>query len=232
MIIYGKQPILYLFDKNPQQITKLFLSKNIDKKLFNKFRNSSINIKSIDAKNAQAMARGGNHQGFIAEIEPIELTPHQKLIKQESTENILILHSITDMGNIGAIIRTAFSLGIDGIIITGLENFSIDKVVRSSAGAVFDMPISHTKNIYDLITELKNLNYELLGTSLNGKQHSEVEFSAMRSKKALFMGSEDIGLPNRVIEKMDTNLTIKMARDFDSLNVSVASAILIDRILN
>ncbi len=222
MIIYGKQPVLYLLEKRKELIKKIFLAKRVDDKLFRLM--SGIEIHNLDSKKAQAMARGGNHQGFLAEIEDIQLKNYRDILKK--SEFILLLHSITDVGNIGAIIRSAYSLGVDGIVVTGVNELKLDGVVRSSAGAIFDMDIAHYKNIYDLLNEMKQLNYSIYGATLNG---GDVRDEVFTNKRALILGSESDGLPNRVLKMLDKEITIKMAREFDSLNVGVASAILIDR---
>jgi len=222
MIVYGKQPVLYLLENKRKVVKRVFLSKDVDKEVFRKF--SGIEVLKLDSKKAQAMARGGNHQGFLAEIEEVELTPYKDIIKK--SEFILVLHSITDVGNIGSIVRTAYSLGVDGIIVTGINELKFEGMVRTSSGAIFDLKVSHNKNIYDIINEGKQQGFKFYGATLNGK---DIRKSEISEKRVLVLGSESDGLPNRVLKMLDEKVTIEMARKFDSLNVSVASAILIDR---
>jgi 23S rRNA (guanosine2251-2'-O)-methyltransferase len=131
------------------------------------------------------------------------------------------------MGNIGAITRTAYAMGIDLLIITGIKELKWDRVIRTSAGAALDMKILVFQNILELINILKTKNYFLIGADLGGKCRP-----SKKEKIALIMGSEGEGLKKKVKEKLDEILTIQMKRDFDSLNVSVAAGILIDRITN
>ena len=222
MIVYGKQPVLYLLENRRDVVKRIFLSKDVDREIFRKF--SGIEVLKLDMKKAQAMARGGNHQGFLAEIDEVELTSYKDIIKK--SEFILVLHSITDVGNIGSIVRTAYSLGVDGIIVTGTNELKFDGIVRTSSGAIFDMKVAHYKNIYDIINEAKQQEFKLYGATLDGKDVRKAEFS---QKRILVLGSESDGLPNRVVKMLDAKITIEMSRKFDSLNVSVASAILIDR---
>jgi len=222
MIVYGKQPVLYLLENRREVVKKIFLSKDVDREIFRKF--SGIEVFKLDTKKAQAMAKGGNHQGFLAEIDEVELTPYKDVMKK--SEFILVLHSITDVGNIGSIVRTAYSLGVDGIIVTGINELKFDGMVRTSSGAIFDMKVSHYKNIYDIINEGKQKGFKFYGATLDGKDARKVEFA---EKRVLVLGSESDGLPNRVVKMLNEKVTINMSRKFDSLNVSVASAILIDR---
>lgn len=203
-------------------VQKIFLTKDVDREIFRKF--SGIEVLKLDVKKAQAMARGGNHQGFLAEIDEVKLTSYQDILKK--SEFVLILHSLTDVGNIGSIIRTAYTLGVDGIIITGINDLKVEGIVRTSSGAIFDMKIAHYKNIYDIINEAKQQDFKFYGATMNGEDVRKIEFS---QKKILILGSESDGIPNRVLKAVDKKVKIEMSRNFDSLNVSVASAILIDR---
>nr|WP_236033232.1 RNA methyltransferase [Helicobacter turcicus] len=141
---------------------------------------------------------------------------------------VLVLCGISDVGNIGALFRTAYVLGVDGIILCGLRDFKQEGALRASSGAMLDMPFSLVYNALDVVNELKFADFKLYGTSLDG-----VEFGGItQGKKALFLGAEGEGLSARILKKMDENLTITQKRAFDSLNVSTAGAILIDRMVN
>ena len=223
MIIYGKQPVLHLLHKYPKLIKKILLAKQVDKELFKKIKKFPIEL--IDFKKAQALAKNGNHQGFFAEIEGFQTVPYGDILNKSNF--IIILHSITDIGNIGSIIRTANFLGVDGVIISGISNPKFDLIARTSAGAIFDILIAHYKNIYDILNELKQQKFKIFGATLNGQDVSKIDFSS--NKKALILGNEASGLPNRVLKNIDLEITIQGTNDFDSLNVSSASAILVDR---
>ncbi len=223
MIVFGKQIFIYILEKYPKLIKNIYLAKEIDKKLFSKIGRLNQKIIKLDFKKAQAMSRGGNHQGFLLEIEPYEFSSFDTLKEQNF---LLVLQGITDVGNIGAIVRSAYSLGVDGIIISGVKNIKIDAVARSSSGALFDMPIAMMQNELDTINELKQVGFTVYGADKSGV---DIRSTNINLKKALFMGSEGEGLSNKLLKKMDKLLSIKMEREFESLNVSVATAILCDR---
>lgn len=226
MIIYGKQLFLYILEKYPQKLIKVQLSKKCEQKLFNKIKRVCGDVVLVDNKKAQALSRGGNHQGFIAEISDLDFVEFSGV---KNSNFLLILQGITDVGNIGAIVRSAYAFGVDAIIISGIKSLNLEAIIRTSSGAVFDMPIVLEPNTYDLINELKQIGFRLYGADMNGKNINDIKF---HSKIALMMGSESDGIPNRVKEKLDEIVSIKMAREFDSLNVSAATAILCDRIFN
>ncbi|NWF67077.1 MAG: 23S rRNA (guanosine(2251)-2'-O)-methyltransferase RlmB [Campylobacterales bacterium] len=224
MIIYGKQLFLYALEKHSTNIKHLYLSKDIDKKLFDKVRKLGITFERVDEKKAQGLAKGGNHQGFIFEYEDIPFAE----FKEFKDKNLLVvLVGVTDVGNIGSIVRSCYSLGVDGIILSGIKSIPLDSVTRSSSGALFDMPIAIYENTLDLINELKHKNFNLFAAVANGENKIKKD-----GKMVLFLGSEGDGIPSKILNKIENRTTIKMARDFNSLNVAVACAILIDRIQN
>ena len=219
MIVYGKRVVEYIIQKHPDIVKEILIAKKPNKKELKKFKN--FKVKFIDNRLAQKLSHNGNHQGFFAKIEFEE--KHPEIIG----ERILVLDNVTDMGNIGAIVRTAYALGIDLLIITGIKELKWDRVIRTSSGAALDMNILVYKNILELINILKTKGYKLIGADMNGKckpSHTK--------KIALIMGSEGEGLSKKIKEKLDEIISIDMKRDFDSLNVSVAAGILIDRITN
>ena len=226
MIIYGKQLFLYILKKYPNKLLKVRLSKKCDQKLFNKIKNVCTDVSLVDNKKAQALSRGGNHQGFIADIEDLYFKDFKDV---KSSNLLLILQGITDVGNIGAIVRSAYAFGVDAIVISGIKSINLEAVIRSSSGAVFEMPIVLEPNTLDLMNELKQIGFRLYGADMNGKNIKDIKFT---SKMALMMGSEGQGIPSKIRLKLDEIVSIKMAREFDSLNVSAATAILCDRIFN
>lgn len=218
MIVYGKRVVEYIINKHPDIIKEILISKKISKDKLNRLKKFKINF--IDNKLAQKLSKNQNHQGFFAKI---EFEP----IKWEIVgDKILVLENITDMGNIGAIVRTAYALGVDLVIVTGINNLKWPQIIRTSSGAAIDMKIIVYKNILELINILKTKNYLIVGANLDG------EYKVKAKKIALILGNENSGLSKRVKQKLDKKLTIKMKNNFNSLNVSVAAGILIDRITN
>lgn len=224
MIIYGKQVVLYVLENHPNLIEEVFFSKEIDKKLFSKFLKLGKKINKLDNQKAQALAKGGNHQGFFLKLQTFEYTPLQEF---KDMNFVLVLDGLTDVGNIGAILRSAYSLGVEGVIASGVKTLRESGIVRTSSGAMLDLPFAKTFNTLDLANELKQSGFALIGATMDGtdlKKYGKIE---KEDKVAIFMGSEGEGLSNKVIKKMDLKVSIGMQNEFDSLNVSVAAGILI-----
>lgn len=159
-------------------------------------------------------------QGILAVLNK----PQKNEISQEG--NILVLDRIQDAGNLGTIIRTADAFGINQIIcIDGTVDVYSPKVVRSTMGSIL-----RTKTIYieDLkkLNELKNFGYEIIGTTLDKKSVflDEIDFS----KKYIFiMGNEANGISDEIKQICDIFAKIPMTENAESLNVAVATSIIL-----
>ena len=224
MIIYGKQPILYALNTCAWRIEEFYLAKELSKDIFTQCAKLNKPIKRLDLKKAQALAHGGNHQGILARITQPDPWSLNEL---KSKDSLLVLCNVNDIGNIGSIFRTAYALGVQGIVIClpSLSQKALESVARLSSGAFLHMPYGIFSHIFDIINELKNANFTLVGADMQGQEQCKI-----KEKWALFLGSESEGLSGRLKHKLDTILSIKMEHHFDSLNVAVATGILIDRI--
>ncbi|RDU63137.1 23S rRNA (guanosine(2251)-2'-O)-methyltransferase RlmB [Helicobacter sp. MIT 14-3879] len=223
LIIFGKQTCLYVLDSHSDIIEEIYFCKEINKILFNKFAKLNKPIIKLDSKKMQALAKGGNHQGFILKVNLIKSSFN--FLKDSS--KIIVLVGISDIGNIGSIFRSAYAFGVDLIIST--NSFNESGVARTSSGAFFDMPYIIYKNSLSLINELKLGGFSIFGSDMKGKDILDLP-NLGNKKWALFLGNEGEGLSNRLLAKMDLVLSISM-KNFNSLNVSVAAGILMYRMV-
>ncbi|SMC08365.1 23S rRNA (guanosine(2251)-2'-O)-methyltransferase RlmB [Nitratiruptor tergarcus] len=223
MIVYGKQIFTYIVDKHPHIIKHVYVSKELDKKDFAKLRALGIKVVRVDNKKAQSLSRGGNHQGVLLEIDDFLFATLQS-IKEESF--LVLLYGVTDVGNIGSIVRSAYALGAGGVVVSGLKSLKMEGVIRRSSGAALDLPIVLYPNLLDLMKELQDSGTKIYGADMQGEDVRKVHFVG---KRAILLGSEGEGLPKKALQKCDKRLQIKMEREFDSLNVAAAAAIFIDR---
>ncbi|MCW1359808.1 23S rRNA (guanosine(2251)-2'-O)-methyltransferase RlmB [Campylobacter sp. US33a] len=225
MVVYGKQIFFYILKNHKELVNELYLAKECDKESFRLIANSGFKVKRLDFKTAQAYAKGGNHQGFLMDIKDYEFACFSKV---KSAQFIVILYGLSDVGNIGAIARTAYALGVDALIYIG-ENLAMEGVIRTSSGAALDLPIVATKDISSVLNELKQQGFYLYASDGSGKDIHTVK---IKEKKALILGSEGFGIAPKIVKKCDECVGITMKNSFDSLNVSAAFAILCDRMVN
>ena len=225
MIIYGKQLFLHLLNRHPQKFIRIILARECEKEIFKKIAATGVKIERADAKKAQALARGGNHQGFLAEVEEFSFGD---LASVKDDKFVPILYGLTDVGNIGAIMRSAYALGADSVIVVA-NNLNMAGVVRASSGAAYELNVVKASDGLSVLNELKQSGFEIYAASADGTSFKELKLGA---KNALVMGNEEEGIPARALKKCDCTVSIKMREGWDSLNVSAAFAILCDGILN
>lgn len=223
MLIYAKQPIYYIINNYPQKIKTLYLAKELEKKEYSRLMKMGFEIKRIPSDAAGKMCKNASHQGFLAEVDEYEFHPFSSFLQKDF---VLVLSNLTDVGNIGAIVRSAYALGVDAIVACGVKTLPIEPILRTSTGALFDMPFALEHNIHNVLNDLKTSGFTIYGADMDGEDIRDV---AVAQKRVLVLGSEGEGLTSRVRTKLDTVVSIKMSHQFDSLNVSVAGAILIDR---
>ena len=151
MLIYAKQPIYYLINNYPQMIKTLFLAKEVEKKEYSRLMKMGFEVKRIPNEAAQKMCKNASHQGFLAEVSDYKPYTYQLFL---SKKFVLVLSGLTDIGNIGAIVRSAYALGVDAIIACGVKQLPFDGIVRSSTGALFDIPFAIEQNVHDVLNKL------------------------------------------------------------------------------
>lgn len=151
-------------------------------------------------------------------------------IKNKKIKNsnvILALDNINDPGNLGTIIRTAHSFGIEDIIVSGVDIYN-PKVLRSTQGSIFNINIIQTKEIKNDILTLKNNGYKIVGSLLkDAKNYHDVNLDNI--KFVLILGNESQGISKEVIQLLDYRIHIPIK--FESLNVAIAGAILLSKYL-
>ncbi len=222
MIIYGKQVCLHVLEHHSKSVKTVYIAKKgiLPSKLYDLYKDK---VKFLEERWAQAMSKGGNHQGLLLDVEDFVESDFDSMKKGSF---LVVLDGLTDVGNIGAIVRSSYALGADGIICIGVRQLNFSGIARTSAGALFDMPFKIIFNGLDTLNELKQNGFELYGASMGGESIETIKFSP---KKVLVIGSEGEGLSKRVLPKMDKLVSIPMKHDFDSLNASVATGILLYR---
>ncbi|MBM7701263.1 TrmH family RNA methyltransferase [Metabacillus iocasae] len=142
-----------------------------------------------------------------------------------TAQKILLLDAVQDPGNLGTIIRTADAAGVEVVVIgEGSVDTYNGKVIRSTQGALFHLPVIK-KDLHEVVKQLKERDVKLYGTSLeNGQPYTDVQPS---SSVALIVGNEGNGVSKELLEATDTNLYIPIYGKSESLNVAVATGVLL-----
>lgn len=231
--IFGRKPILEAL-KNKSNISKIFFQfgahgNEIDQIKYLAKQNS-IPTSELDKFKIENLSNGLNSQGVVAQISSKEFSSVDEIILFAKSKNenplILIFDEIEDPHNLGAIIRSAVSFGAHGGILPKHHSATISPIVaKASAGAIEQFKIAQVTNISQEIENLKKENFWIVGTdSHSDKNFTEIDF---KIPTAIVIGNEGKGIRRLVKEKCDFLVKIPMSNNFESLNVSVASAIIL-----
>lgn len=235
-IIEGKNPVIEAL-RSEAEIDTILVSRDATdgslKRIIELAKQKNILVKNVDKATLDRLSENKRHQGVIAEAmeyEYKEIDDILNLAKEKGEKPfVIILDEITDVHNLGAIIRTAECMGAHGIIIPNRRAAQVNGVVaKSSAGAVEYLPIARVTNISNTIEELKQKGLWIYGAHMDGNNISDEKFDA---PVGLVIGSEGFGIGRLVKEKCDTLVKIPMKGKVNSLNASCAASIIIYEIM-
>ena len=182
-------------------------------------------IETVDRRALDRLTRGGVHQGVAAELEALSAYTVEELVAQAAGPPLLVvLDSIEDPQNVGAILRSVDAAGADGVIRQARHAPPlVGATAKASAGAVHHVRIATVVNIARAVEELKEANVWTIGLDDEGAEpYDEVDYSL---PTAFVVGAEGTGLRRLVRETCDRVVSIPMAGAVSSLNVSVATGI-------
>jgi 23S rRNA (guanosine2251-2'-O)-methyltransferase len=167
-------------------------------------------------------------QGIVAEVSPIEYIKLEDLIKQSKISSkvlFVILDSIEDPRNLGAIIRSCVAFGADGVIIPKWRAVGINETVsKTSAGAVEHISISKVVNINQTVDLLKKNNFWIVGAENGGRSLEDVN---LPFPLVVIIGNEGFGLHNLTKKRCDFLVSIPQKNTISSLNASCACAVIL-----
>lgn len=195
--------------------TESFKEKNPD--LFLKI-NENIKLIQMNETLLKQLCSTENPQGIVGVI-----NMQNKELK--SGELVVLVDKVQDPGNMGTIIRTAHAAGAAGIVMTkGTVDIYNDKTLRSTMGSIFYIPIVEDNSL-DFVKSLKKEGYKLVVSSLQGKNNFFEE--NLQGKVMIAVGNEGNGVSDEVYDIADIKVKIPMPGEAESLNVAVATSIMI-----
>ena len=230
--VEGRNSVLELLDSD-RDINKIFIERGEKhgsiNKIIAKAREKKVVIVEVDRQKLNKMAQTENHQGVIAIVPPFNYCEVKDILDEAYRKNekpfILILDGIEDPHNLGAIIRTAETAGVHGIIIPKRRAATVNSTVaKVSAGAVEYMKIARVNNINETINYLKENDIWICGTDINtDKYYYNENFTC---GIGIVIGSEGFGMSRLVKENCDFLVKIPMKGKITSLNASVSAGII------
>lgn len=227
--IFGKNSVNEALDKGVT-ISKIWMISSKDPKLKeieHRARKQKIPVVKTNRDELDKLSNFGNHRSIVAEICPINLYDEQYL-KKDSIKKLIFPANIEDPHNLGAIIRSSYAFGIDAVMVTHRRSSPItETVIASSAGAALSMPIVRVGNAVNMIEKLKKQGFWIYGTDVSdsSQDFNSIEFD---EKSVIVMGNEKKGLPENL--KKHCDFLIHIPCNFESLNVSVATGIVLNKL--
>jgi len=231
--VYGAHPVMEAVNSG-KEISKILIQQGTSGNLIGEVqalaKKNNIPLQYVPQEKINKYVRNGNHQGVVAFISEIKYGSYIELVEKWLEEGkkpfILMLDRITDVRNMGAIVRTAECGGVDAIVIPskGAAQLNSD-AIKTSAGALLNFPICREDNLKTVINFAKQNGFQICAATEKGTvNYTEVDFTI---PTLLIMGSEDTGISNEYL-KMATALTkLPIQGTVESLNVSVAAGIFI-----
>lgn len=225
--IFGIRAIIEAINSD-ETIDKVFLQKGLKGELFTELesllRKNAINSSYVPIEKLNRLTKG-NHQGAVAQISPIEFHDIEQLvlsvIESGKTPLFLLLDQLSDVRNFGAIIRTAECTGVNGIIIQKKGGAPVNgDTIKTSAGAVFKVPICKVDHIKDAVFYMQASGIRVIAAT--EKTNNTLYDVSFKEPCAIIMGSEGRGINPSILKVVDDKAKLPLLGEIESLNVSVA----------
>ena len=231
-LLFGIYPVIEAL-KAKQTIDKAYVQKGLQSPKIDAIvadlEALNTTISYVPLEKMEKLCRS-NHQGIILISSPIEFvrleTMVEALLESEKTPLFLILDQISDVRNFGAILRTAECTGVDGVIIQKKGGAPVSgDTVKTSAGAIFNIPICKVDHIKDAIYYLQGSGITTIAAT--EKTQDTIYNLELNEPMAIVMGSEGLGVSKSVLSIVDKKASLPLLGVINSLNVSVACGALL-----
>lgn len=235
-VVYGMRPVIEALDSDAT-IDKVYiqnaLSGNLVSELKSILRQKEVPFQYVPVEKLNKIT-SNNHQGVVAYIAPIsyvsalELLP--RLMERDVPPFVLLLDHITDVRNLGAIVRTAECAGVDAIVVPDRGSAQINEdAIKTSSGALLRVPICRESNLKTVLNLARQLDMQICAASEKASvNYLEVDF---KLPTLLIMGSEETGVSNELLKLSHKCAKLPILGQVQSLNVSVAAAVFMYEVL-
>ena len=229
--IFGLRAIIEAIEAG-RDIDKILVKKDINgdlaRELLAKAKEYGTLVRRVPVEKLNRITMK-NHQGAVAILAAV---PYQSLdniipllYEEGRTPMVVVLDGVTDIRNFGAIARTACCAGVDAIVIPSHNSVSITAdAVKTSAGALFHIPVCRERNTLDAVRQLKDNGYKIVAATEKGaSDYTKTDFTV---PVAIVMGAEETGISDEVLRMADDLAAIPIVGEISSLNVSVAAGVM------
>jgi len=231
-VVFGIRSVIEAI-RSGKEIEKILVRRDLRgetaHELLSLIRKEKIPVQYVPVEKINRITRK-NHQGILAFISVIEYTRIDELVPSLYEDGrspfLMMLDGITDVRNLGAIIRTAESAGVQGIILPQKRSSMLTAdTIKTSAGALYHLPVCRTSSAKETLIYLRECGLQLVAASEKAeKSFFEIDFMP---PTLIILGAEDKGLSIEVLKGVDELVKVPMAGKIGSLNVSAAAAVLL-----
>jgi 23S rRNA (guanosine2251-2'-O)-methyltransferase len=222
-IIHGVRPVIEALRSRKREVFEVLDAAKISE-VAKVADVASVPVKKVTRARIEELARGAAHQGVAARVGPYPYSDLGEILAAPDPL-ILVLDSVTDPRNLGAVLRAAEGAGASGVVIPKDRVVGVTAAaVKASAGASEHVPVARETNLRRAIDRMKEAGVWVYAAEVGGTTYTELDLSG---SVALVLGSEGRGVRRLVREGCDGAVSIPMLGAVESLNVSVAAAILL-----
>lgn len=234
-IIYGLRPVMEAIQSG-QQIDRILVQNTANGPLVSELKRliaqENVPMQYVPIEKLNKLTKG-NHQGVVAIISLIKYHNFLELLPQLQEKGepcILLLDHITDVRNMGAIVRTAECTGFDAVVIPDKGTAQINEdAVKTSSGALLRVPICRESNLKTVLNFARQSGLQICAaTEKASGSYLDVDFT---KGTLLIMGSEETGISNELLKMCDVRAKLPILGDVQSLNVSVAAGVFMYEVL-
>lgn len=230
-MIYGVHPVIESLEAG-KEIERIFIQREKGtsvREILDLAEKQKVPVQKVPAAKLDGMTRA-NHQGVVAFVSPIEYQPIEQILmgayERAETPFLIMLDRVTDVRNLGAIARSAECAGVHGLIVPSRGSAQINAdAVKTSAGALNNLPVHRSPNLKDTLRYLKDSGLAITAVTEHGS--ADYTTADLTGPQVLMFGSEEDGISPEYLKFADARLRIPLLGVTGSLNVSVAAGIML-----
>ena len=236
-LVCGIRPVMEAIGAG-KQMDKILMQSNIDGKMAQELksliREAGVPLQYVPVEKLNRMTES-NHQGVVAIVSPIVYCNFAEIIQRLFDEGgnpfVVMLDHITDVRNLGAIVRTAECAGVDAVVVPDHGSAQINEdAIKSSSGALLRVPICREGNFKTTLNLARQMGMQICAATEKGSvDYRKVDFT---KPTMLVMGAEDTGVSPEVLRLSDARAKLPLCGEVQSLNVSVAAGVFLYEMLS
>ncbi|MBT3219565.1 MAG: 23S rRNA (guanosine(2251)-2'-O)-methyltransferase RlmB [Proteobacteria bacterium] len=228
----GRNPVIECLTRRRRRVRQLWLDGGAKpdgrvQRILRLAKAAGVTVERVERRWLDQKAQGRIHNGVIAQVDPLPQLTTRQLLNQLFVSQIdpflILVDELTYEHNLGALLRSALAFGVNGLVLPTRRGAQVSPVVqRVSMGAVEEVPIVR-EGLYSALKPIKKAGLPIVGAHMTGRACTE---TSLRGPLVLLLGAEGRGLSSKLLERCGRTVAIPLAGELESLNVSVAGAIL------